>query len=83
MPGMTGDRLYEFLASRGNPIVQRMAFMTGNAMETQNRAFLERTRVLVLEKPFSIPKLREFIDQVEDLGEGKSISNSSAADSPA
>lgn len=80
MPGMTGDALYEILVSRGNPISRRMAFITGNSMESQNREFLERTRVLVLEKPFTITKLREFIHQVEELGEGNVISSSSAVD---
>lgn len=62
MPEMSGMDFYEELARRFPDIAARVIFVTGGAFTPAAKAFLDRVKKPVLDKPFSPKQLR---DQVE------------------
>ncbi len=62
MPEMSGMDFYEELARRFPDIAARVMFVTGGAFTPAAKAFLDRVKKPVLDKPFSPKQLR---DQVE------------------
>ena len=65
MPGMTGVQLHDRLEAQQHPAAARMAFVTGNAVEADNQAFLKRTGCLWLDKPFDAATFGAFLEQVQ------------------
>jgi hypothetical protein len=64
MPGLDGPGLYQEVA-RGHPeLGRRFIFLSGDSHEPSARAFLQRTDVPTIEKPFAGKDLRRTVDEV-------------------
>lgn len=63
MPGKGGRELYERLASERPEMLSRLGFMTGGAVDTGDRMFLETLEPPLLRKPFSKEELIEFVSR--------------------
>jgi len=61
MPELTGQDIWTALSKANPELARRVIFITGGAFTPRVRAFLEETRVLVLEKPFDIRALRDLL----------------------
>jgi PAS domain S-box-containing protein len=61
MPEMSGMDLHAALAKAAPEMASRMVFLTGGIFTAAARAFVERTSVPVLEKPFDPASLREMV----------------------
>ncbi|MFO0630337.1 MAG: response regulator [Polyangiales bacterium] len=61
MPRMGGVDLYEALAAQHPEVLPRMAFLTGGAFTPRSREFFDRVNPHRLEKPFTVPELRELL----------------------
>lgn len=57
MPGGDGISLHERLNRNGSPVAERFLFMTGGTFSDAASAFLARTRVPCLNKPFESAEL--------------------------
>jgi len=66
MPGMTGMDLHDWVTARDPFLAARFVFVTGGAFTERSRAFLERTAVACVEKPFEPAKLREVVRRTAD-----------------
>jgi CheY-like chemotaxis protein len=53
MPLLDGPTLYEALRRERPQMLDRMAFVTGDALSPEIHSFLTQTGVVYLEKPFS------------------------------
>jgi two-component system cell cycle sensor histidine kinase/response regulator CckA len=63
MPEMSGMDLYEELDRRFPDVAARVTFVTGGAFTPAAKAFLDRLRKPVLEKPFSPKQLRDHVER--------------------
>ena len=61
MPGMDGSRIYEKIKMIDSNLARRIVFITGNILNKETQAFLEKTGALNLPKPFSINELKDII----------------------
>lgn len=61
MPRMGGVDLYEALAAQHPEVLPRVAFLTGGAFTARSREFFDRVQPPRLEKPFTVPELRELL----------------------
>ena len=61
MPLGGAIELYDYLRQRGNHLVDRMIIMTGGAVDPEAQAFLKRTNMPILYKPFGQTELLEAI----------------------
>ena len=61
MPGMTGMDLHDWVTANDPFLAARFVFVTGGAFTERSRAFLERTQVACVEKPFEPARLREVV----------------------
>ncbi len=68
MPGLGGAGLYRRLQAERPELARRFILMTGDAMTTKTREFIEEARVVSLAKPFALDEMRRAIRQV--LGAG-------------
>lgn len=57
MPKVSGIDLYREVERRDPALAARFVFMTGGATNAVARAFLEQTKLRVLEKPFTVEAL--------------------------
>jgi two-component system NtrC family sensor kinase len=64
MPGMDGASFYRHVRQRDPALAQRIAFITGDTVSPDTRAFLQRVSNPVLAKPFKIGPLRDAIEAV-------------------
>lgn len=64
MPELDGPGLYREVARRLPHLLPRMVFITGDTLGPQSTAFLRRTGVLTLSKPFGLADIRRVIRQV-------------------
>jgi len=64
MPGMSGQELYETIRDRDPWLAKRVLFSTGDVMNTETNAFLERCGNSYLQKPFEIDALRRAVHEV-------------------
>jgi CheY-like chemotaxis protein len=62
MPDMTGMDLYERLETVRPQVAERFVFMTGGACTDRARAFLDRIRNPVLDKPASSAALLHLLE---------------------
>ncbi|MFB3816399.1 MAG: response regulator [Candidatus Methylomirabilales bacterium] len=60
MPDGRGDQLYREVRARRHP-GPRMALMTGDTLDQAAAAFLAEARLPLLEKPFTIQAVRDFV----------------------
>jgi len=67
MPGLNGRQVYEEIAKKWPEMAERFVFLTGDLVDPHTRAFLERVKRPVIEKPFQpeelVRVLREQFDR--------------------
>lgn len=61
---MGGDQLYAFIQKNHPSIAERMIFATGDILNTRTEQFINRHRLNVLYKPFSLNQLEQMIRTV-------------------
>jgi len=66
MPGVDGQHFYQSLAASGNPLRHNFLFVTGDVIAPATQAFLERTGLPHLAKPFRVEELTARVHQVLD-----------------
>lgn len=64
MPVLDGRGLYRGLEVSHPDMLQRIVFVTGSALESDNIAFLTATRVPWLAKPFTLTELHRITQRV-------------------
>ena len=64
MPKLDGPGLYRELQQHHPDMLDRVVFVTGDILGRETAAFLERTRVAHLTKPFDIKQVRRVVDDV-------------------
>jgi PAS domain S-box-containing protein len=57
LPGMSGSELYERIKEISESLAQRVVFITGDVMGADTEAFLARTEVPYIHKPFDVKQL--------------------------
>ncbi len=68
MPGFSGEQLYEVISQK--PVRPHVVIMTGDTMNPETRAFLVRTGLRCLEKPFNIEDLWKCVRQFDGTPPG-------------
>jgi len=66
MPKLDGPAFYRELQQRHPELLDRVIFVTGDILGRETAAFLERTRVTHLTKPFDIKQVRRVVAEVLD-----------------
>jgi CheY-like chemotaxis protein len=61
MPGMGGIELFKLLERNGSPMTTRLVLVTGGAFTEATAAFLAKTRIPRLNKPFDLAQLRALL----------------------
>jgi two-component system NtrC family sensor kinase len=61
MPVMGGAELHKQLRESGNPLANRMIFITGDTVAPETRSFLQGVDNAVLSKPFRLREIREAV----------------------
>ena len=64
MPELDGPRFYTHLERRHPTFLRRVAFLTGDTLSPETTAFLERTRVPTMAKPFTLEQVRQVLQLV-------------------
>ena len=64
MPELDGPRFYTHLERRHPTFLRRVAFLTGDTLSPETTAFLERTGVPTMAKPFTLEQVRQVLQQV-------------------
>ena len=64
MPGMSGMALHDQLAQRRPELLDRLVFSTGDVASKEAAEFVQRTRCIILEKPFELSKLGETLERI-------------------
>ena len=64
MPRLDGAGFYRELERRHPELARRVIFVTGDALDAENRRFLERTRASALLKPFDLAQVRSAVQKV-------------------
>ncbi|MBM4446818.1 MAG: PAS domain S-box protein [Chloroflexi bacterium] len=57
LPGMSGSELYERIKEIAESLAQRVVFITGDVIGVDTEAFIARTGVPYIHKPFDVKKL--------------------------
>ena len=68
VPGLDGPELYERFAAEAPAVTRTIAFMTGDSLSDEIRAFLASTGRPVLAKPFGRKQLQELLHSVRAGG---------------
>jgi PAS domain S-box-containing protein len=68
MPQMTGVDFYDELTRRGAGEQTRIVFVTGGALSAKAARFIERTKNIVLQKPYDTDRLRSLAAQFVATG---------------
>jgi len=76
MAGLDGPRFYAELERRHPEFLRLVAFVTGDTLSPETTAFLERTRVPIMAKPFTLEQVRQVLQQVAQQPEGENPSAS-------
>lgn len=63
MPGMSGMELHDRIADHRPELLSRLLFSTGDVASKEAAEFVQRTRCVVLEKPFELSKLGETLER--------------------
>jgi two-component system NtrC family sensor kinase len=64
MPGMSGMALHDELAAQRPELLERLVFSTGDVASKDAAEFVQRTRCVILEKPFELSKLAETLERI-------------------
>src|SRR3989449_1999767 len=73
MPGLDGIDLYREVERRFPALRERMIFVTGDVLDAEKRAFLERTGAAFLTKPFDVQEVRRLAHQVLAGGRSREV----------
>jgi DNA-binding response OmpR family regulator len=69
-PVMDGKRLYRWIADKHPQLVRGVVFTTGDAINPDTRAFLDRAARPFLPKPFTLDELKKVVrDTLSKAGE--------------
>jgi PAS domain S-box-containing protein len=63
LPGLSGSELYERIRGISLSLAKRVVFMTGDVMAADTEAFLARTKVRFVTKPFNVNQLKQEINR--------------------
>lgn len=66
MPGMSGMALHDELAGRRPELLDRLVLSTGDVTSKEAAEFVQRTRCIILEKPFELSKLSETLERIRN-----------------
>src|SRR5271157_1630009 len=77
MPGMDGQRFYQILAQRQNPLCEHVLFVTGDILAPRTQEFLERHHLAHVAKPFRMEELIGAVQRM--LGKKKEMGAPKAA----
>jgi signal transduction histidine kinase/AmiR/NasT family two-component response regulator len=77
MPGMDGQRFYQILVQRQNPLREHVLFVTGDMLAPRTQEFLERHHLAHVAKPFRMEELSGAVRSV--LGKKKEMGALKAA----
>jgi PAS domain S-box-containing protein len=58
LPGTSGSELYESIQAIAGPLAQRVVLITGDVMSADTEAFIVRTKVPCITKPFNVHHLK-------------------------
>ncbi len=72
LPDLPGSALYEMLRESRPQLAQRTLFITGDTLSEATRTALAQTQRPYLEKPFSLERLHNAIEQLADSRPGQS-----------
>jgi len=64
MPGVDGVALYREIERRFPALRERVVFLTGDVLDPEKRAFIERAGLPFLTKPFDVEEVRQVVHQV-------------------
>jgi CheY-like chemotaxis protein len=64
MPELDGPGLYRELERRDARLLQRLIFLTGDALSRETAEFLGKTGVTTLSKPFVLPEVRAMVQRM-------------------
>jgi len=64
LPGMSGIELYKNMRKIAHSLASRVVFVTGDAMASDTRSFLSRTKAPHITKPFDIKELKRTIRRI-------------------
>lgn len=83
MPHVDGRAFYHTLMRKGNPLQNRIIFVTGDTMALQTMEFLEAYRLPYLAKPFLVDELKAAVEKVFRVApqKARAASNSGRDDS--
>jgi two-component system NtrC family sensor kinase len=62
MPGMDGQKFFQSLGKRRNPLQGHVLFVTGDAVAPRTQEFLERHRLPYVAKPFRVEELSRAVN---------------------
>jgi PAS domain S-box-containing protein len=64
LPGMSGNELYERIQIMARPLAQRVVLITGDVMSVDTEAFIIKTKVPCITKPFDVKQLKAEINRL-------------------
>jgi signal transduction histidine kinase/CheY-like chemotaxis protein len=64
MPGMDGQKFFQSLGKRRNPLQGRVLFVTGDVVAPRTQEFLERHRLPYVAKPFRVEELSRAVREM-------------------
>ncbi len=64
LPGMSGSELYEHIQAAAGSLVHRVVLVTGDVMSADTEAFIARTKVPCITKPFNVKRLKAEINRL-------------------
>jgi two-component system NtrC family sensor kinase len=77
MPGIDGQRFYQILAQRQNPLHEHVLFVTGDILAPRTQEFLDRHHLAHVAKPFRMEELNAAVQAM--LGKKKEMAALKAA----
>ena len=64
MPNMNGPAFYHVIEQQEPQLVSRIIFLTGDTLNLTTQDFLQRAEATVIEKPFTLGKVRKAVEDV-------------------
>jgi len=64
MPGLDGRNFLAGLRQTGNPLCERILFITGDAQAADKQEFLRKNHAVCLAKPFRMAELTQAVDRM-------------------
>lgn len=64
MPSLSGSKFYEIIKKNYPELSKKIIFITGDVMNIETKAFLEKTNAPYLIKPFRLNELKEAVRRI-------------------